>query len=172
MTLDLQFHRDVDLSPAQIWEGLTNPTILMKWFCPRPWKVIECEIDLRPGGVFRTVMQSPEGNNMPDNSWCFLAVEPQERLVWTNALGPGFRPKSQPNDENLGFFFVVDLRLSPICEVRTSYTAHVMHQNEASRQAHDEMGFQLGWGASLDQLVELCQESYSVRKLGSTGNRL
>jgi len=53
--LDLQFHRDVSLSSAQIWEGLTNPTILMEWFCPRPWKVVECEIDLTPDGIFRTV---------------------------------------------------------------------------------------------------------------------
>ena len=155
MTLDLRFHREVDLSPSQIWEGLTDPMILMKWFCPRPWKVVECEIDLRPGGIFRTVMQSPEGKNMPDNSWCFLAVEPQERLVWTNALAPGFRPKPQSDNENLGFFFVVDLRLAPLGQGRASYTAHVMHQNEASRQAHDDMGFQHGWGASLDQLVEL-----------------
>jgi uncharacterized protein YndB with AHSA1/START domain len=47
--LDLQFHREVSISPAQIWEGWTNPEALMKWFCPRPWKVIECDIDLRPG---------------------------------------------------------------------------------------------------------------------------
>lgn len=144
MDLDLRFHREVDISPSQIWEGLTNPMILMKWFCPRPWKVVECEIDLRPGGVFRTVMQSPEGKNMPDNSWCFLSVEPQDRLVWTNALAPGFRPKTQPDNENLEFFFVVDLRLAPLGQGRASYTAHVMHQNEASKQAHDEMGFQYG----------------------------
>lgn len=153
--LDLQFHRDVSLSPAQIWEGLTNPAILMKWFCPRPWKVVECEIDLKPGGTFRTVMQSPEGERTPDNNWCFLAVEPQQRLVWTNELSPGFRPKPQPKDENLGFFFVVDLRLSPLINGGTSYTANVMHQSEVTKQAHDDMGFQYGWGAALDQLVEL-----------------
>ena len=153
--LDLQFHRDVSLSPAQIWEGLTNPSILMNWFCPRPWKVVECEIDLQPGGIFRTVMQSPEGETMPDNAWCFLAIEAQRRLVWTNEFGAGFRPKTQPKEENLGFFFVVDLRLLPLKGGGTSYTANVMHQNEASRKAHDEMGFQHGWGASLDQLVEL-----------------
>ena len=155
--LDLQFHRDVSLSPAQIWEGLTNPSILMKWFCPRPWKVIECEIDLKPGGIFRTVMQSPEGERLPDNTWCFLAIEPQRRLVWTNELGPDFRPKPQPKHENLGFFFVVDLRLSPLNSGGTSYTANVMHQSEAAKQAHEDMGFQHGWGASLDQLVELIQ---------------
>lgn len=153
--LDLQFHRDVSLSPAQIWEGLTNPTILMKWFCPRPWKVVECEIDLTPGGIFRTVMQSPEGERMPDNKWCLLAIEPQRRLVWTNEFGPGFRPKPQPKDENLGFFFVVDLRLSPLISGGTSYSANVMHQSEATKQTHNDMGFQHGWGAALDQLVEL-----------------
>ena len=153
--LDLQFHREVNISPAQVWEGLTDPQILMKWFCPRPWKVVDCEIDLRPGGLFRTVMQSPKGENMPDNTWCLLAVEPQKRLVWTNAFGPGFRPKAQPQEESLGFFFVADLQLSLLDSGRTSYTANVMHQTESSRQAHDEMGFQQGWGASLDQLIEL-----------------
>lgn len=155
--LDLQFHRDVSLSPVQIWEGLTNPNILMKWFCPRPWKVIECEIDLKPGGIFRTVMQSPEGEKMPVNKWCFLAIEPQRRLVWTNELAPGFRPKPQPKDENIGFFFVVDLRLSPLINGGTSYSANVMHQSEATKQAHKDMGFHHGWSAALDQLVELTQ---------------
>lgn len=154
-TLDLQYHREVSLSAARIWEGWTNPTTLMKWFCPRPWKVVECEIDLRPGGIFRTVMQSPEGKNMPDNLGTFLTIEPQQRLVWTNALGPGFRPKPQPKDENLGFFFVVDLRLVPLANGGTSYTANVMHQDATSRQAHEDMGFQQGWGMALDQLVEL-----------------
>ena len=153
--LDLQFHREVSISPAQVWEGWTNPEILMKWFCPRPWKVVECEIDLRPGGIFRTVMQSPEGKRIPDSPGTFLAIDPGQRLVWTNALGPGFRPKPQPKDENLGFFFVVDLRLSLLSNGKTSYTAHVMHQDEASRQTHEDMGFQQGWGIALDQLVEL-----------------
>ena len=112
--LDLQFHREVSISPAQIWEGWTNPEILMKWFCPRPWKVVECDIDLRPGGIFRTVMQSPEGKKMPGNPGTFLAIDPGRRLVWTNALGPDFRPNPQPGKDNPGFFFVVDLRLEPL----------------------------------------------------------
>lgn len=157
--LDLQFQREVSISPAHIWDGWTNPTTLMKWFCPRPWKVVECEIDLQPGGLFRTVMQSPEGEKMPDNIGVFLVTEPEQRLVWTNALGPGFRPKPQPEDEHLGFFFVVDLRLVALPDGGTRYTAHVMHQDEASRQAHAAMGFEQGWGIALDQLVELSKPS-------------
>ncbi len=155
--LDLQFHRDVPISPADLWEGWTNPEVLMKWFCPRPWKVVDCEIDLRPGGIFRTVMQSPEGINMPDNLGTFLAVEPLKRLVWTNALGPDFRPKPKPEDEHLGFFFVVDLRFSPLPNGGAHYAAIVMHQDAAGRQSHADMGFEQGWGMALDQLVELKQ---------------
>ena len=153
--LDLQFQRNVSISPEQIWDGWTHPATLMEWFCPRPWKVVECDIDLRPGGIFRTVMQSPEGQRMPDSVGTFLAVEPPHRLVWTNALGPDFRLKPQPEDEQLGFFFVVDLRLERLPDGGTSYTARVMHQNETARQAHEAMGFQQGWGIALDQLIEL-----------------
>lgn len=147
--------RNVSVPPADIWRAWTTPDLLMQWFCPRPWKVIDCEIDLRPGGVFRTVMQSPEGQNMPAEKGTYLLVEPEKRLVWTNMLGPGFRPKPKPQDEQFGFFIVVDLRLEPLPDGGTHYCATVMHQDEAARQAHDAMGFDQGWGIALDQLVAL-----------------
>ena len=153
--LDLEIQRDVPVSPEALWKGWTDPATLVKWFCPRPWKVVECDIDLKPGGLFRTVMQSPEGENQPEGVGTYLAVEPNRRLVWTNALGPDFRLKPQPEDEQLGFFFVVDLRLERLPDGGTSYTARVMHQNETARQAHEAMGFQQGWGIALDQLIEL-----------------
>lgn len=153
--LDLTFERDVALTPEQIWDGWTNPETLMKWFCPRPWKVVDCQIDLKPGGIFQTTMQSPEGVNMPDNAGSFLLVEPCQRLVWTNLIGPGFRPAPRMADEQLGFSFVVDLRFERLSSGLTKYSAHVMHQDEQSRRTHEDMGFEQGWGIALDQLIEL-----------------
>lgn len=155
--LDLRFHRKIGIPPARVWEGWTDPATLMQWFCPRPWKVVECEIDLRPGGIFQTVMQSPEGETMPSSVGTYLLVEPQQRLVWTNALGPGFRPNPSPKDASTDFFFVVDLTLAALPDGGTSYTATVMHQDEAGRRAHEAMGFYEGWGIALDQLVELAR---------------
>lgn len=152
---DLRFQRDVPLSPEQLWDGWTKPDTLMRWFCPRPWKVIECDIDLRPGGLFRTVMQSPEGVNLPDNVGTYLAIEPPYRLVWTNALGPDFRPRAKLANDPLGFVFVVDLRFTPLPEGGTHYSALVMHEDEAGRLAHAALGFEQGWGMALDQLIEL-----------------
>lgn len=153
--LDLQLQRDVDVSVADVWRAWTTPEVLMKWFCPVPWKVVECEVDLRPGGQFRTVMQSPEGRNMPSDEGTYLVVTPEERLVWTNVLGAGFRPKPAGGDLQLGFPFVVDLTLAALPGGGTRYHARVMHADAAGRDAHAAMGFEQGWNIALDQLVAL-----------------
>ena len=41
---------------------------------------------MRPGGIFRTVMCSPEGDRNEGNG-CYLEVVPHRRLVWTAAPG-------------------------------------------------------------------------------------
>lgn len=155
--LDLQLQRDVDLPAAAIWRAWTTPALLLQWFCPKPWKVVECDVDLRPGGAFRTVMQSPEGQNMPANEGCYLLVEREQRLVWTNVLGPGFRPRTPEQHAHPQFAFVVDLQLLPLPSGGTRYSACVMHADQAGRDAHEAMGFAQGWGIALDQLVALMQ---------------
>lgn len=148
--LDLTFERKTLLTAAQIWRGWTDPETLMKWFCPKPWQVVECRIDLRAGGEFYTVMQSPEGQKFA-NHGCILVVEPNKRFVWTNAMGPGFRP--QKNDAD-GFAFTGQILLFEK-DHQTIYSATVFHSDEVGRNTHEKMGFQEGWGKAFDQLVEL-----------------
>src|SRR5262245_26883143 len=83
--LDLVLERVVDVAPELVWAAWTEPEHLKKWFTPDPWQTVDCEIDLRPGGIFRTVMRSPEGKNFP-NVGCYLEVVPNQKLVWTGAL--------------------------------------------------------------------------------------
>jgi len=83
--LDLSFERLVSVNRQLIWRAWTEPEFLMKWFCPRPWKTIQCEIDLQSGGKFETTMQSPEGHKV-HNQACYLAIVPFEKIIWTNAL--------------------------------------------------------------------------------------
>src|SRR5262249_31712101 len=82
---DLVLERVVDVPPQLVWKAWTQPEHLVKWFAPKPWTTVDCEIDLRPGGIFRTVMRSPEGVDHPGTG-CYLEVTPNERLVWTDAL--------------------------------------------------------------------------------------
>lgn len=142
--LDLVLERSIDVPPALVWEAWTTPEHLKHWFVPKPWTVTDCEIDLRPGGIFRTVMRSPEGQEFP-NLGCYLEVVPKERLVFTDALLPGFRPSEKP-------FFTAILRLAPN-GTGTQYTAIAIHRDEAGRKQHEDMGFHDGWGTVVDQMV-------------------
>ena len=152
---DLVFEREVDLPKELIWQAWTRPELIQQWFTPAPWQTVGCEIDLRPGGLFYTVMRSPEGQDFP-NTGCFLEVVENQRLVWTSALGPGFRPVPAVPGESAtcDFAFTVILTLAPQ-GTGTRYTALVLHRDEADRQKHDAMGFQDGWGKAFDHLVAL-----------------
>ena len=70
---DLVLERVVDVPPELVWAAWTQPEHLKNWFTPAPWKTIDAEIDLRPGGIFRTTMLSPEGQQFP-NVGCYLEV--------------------------------------------------------------------------------------------------
>jgi uncharacterized protein YndB with AHSA1/START domain len=151
--LDLLLVREVDVPAHLLWRALTTPELLMQWFCPRPWKTVECGIDLRPGGIFRTVMESPEGVRMDEGAGCYLEVVQNERLVWTTALGPGFRP-TVPPPVDCGFLFTAVITLEAM-GARTTYSALAIHMNPEDRARHEAMGFFDGWGTALDQLVEV-----------------
>lgn len=151
--LDLVLERVVPVPPERVWRAWTEPERLKQWFCPRPWRTTDCEIELQPGGLFRTVMTSPDGHEMPANSGCFLEVVPNERLVWTGALGPGFRPNSFGDDVPV---FTAIIQLEPV-DGGTKYTAIAMHREPAGARKHEAMGFHQGWGKALEQLVEVAR---------------
>lgn len=153
-SLDLILERIVEVSPERIWQAWTQPELLKKWFTPAPWKTVECEIDLCTGGLFRTLMRSPDGQDFP-GAGCYLEVIENKKLVWSNALLPGFRPAILGPDE---FYFTAVISLDAHPQ-GTKYTATVIHGDEASCKKHNEMGFHEGWGAALDQLVTLLKKS-------------
>ncbi|MCB9746500.1 MAG: SRPBCC family protein [Alphaproteobacteria bacterium] len=146
--LDLVLERLVPVSPAKVWRAWTEPEALKQWFTPRPWTTPEVEVDVRPGGIFRTVMQGPNGERV-DSAGCYLEVVPERRLAWTDALKPGYRPSGQP-------FFTAVLTLTPEGE-GTRYHVVAKHASPEAAQQHADMGFHHGWGAALDQLVALAQ---------------
>jgi uncharacterized protein YndB with AHSA1/START domain len=157
--LDLKLERIVPVSRALVWRAWTEPEHLMKWFCPKPWMTTECDMDLRPGGKFYTAMRGPNGEYHA-NTGCFLEVWPMERLTFTSALETGFRPLPRTlgatgDCTDLSFTAFVDFADAP--GGGTKYTAVAAHNDEAGRKAHDEMGFEHGWGAALDQLVAAIQ---------------
>lgn len=143
--LDLVLERVVDVRPELVWKAWTEPEHLKQWFTPQPWETVDCQIDLRPGGVFSTTMRSPDGETLPPDPGCYLEVVKNRKLVFTDALAPGYRPKGEA-------FMTAMILLEPD-GAGTRYTAIAMHTDQDGKRKHEEMRFLDGWGTALDQLV-------------------
>jgi len=152
--LDLTLTRVIDAPRDLVWEAWTNPEHLKSWWAPAPLTTPECEMDVRPGGVFRTLMRQPDGTEYPGTG-IFLEVVEHERIVFTDALLPGWRPSESP-------FMTVIITLEDQ-DGGTRYTARVLHKDDADRARHEGMGFQDGWGTCIAQLAALAERLKAAR---------
>ena len=157
-TLDLVLDREVDVPPELVWEAWTDQESIGEWFCPRPWGISECRLDLRPGGEMYFVMRSPAGEEFP-NLGCYLELVENRKLVWTSALKPGYRPVDAPGEQDLLFTAVV--MMEPTAK-GTRYIAIAIHQNPEGKVKHEQMGFHEGWSTVLDQLVEHVKQKHNL----------
>jgi len=151
----LVLERLLKARPENVWRCWAEPELAKQWFAPKPVETTVYEIDLRPGGAFRTVMVIPDHGEMAGDPGCVLVAEPARRLVWTNALGPEFVPNvigSGPVD----FAFSADIRMTPEAG-GCRYVATVRHATAEAMKKHEEMGFHDGWGAATAQLEALAR---------------
>lgn len=147
----LMLSRILPVPRALVWRAWTEPDRLMQWFCPRPYRVDDCTLDLRPGGRFHTHMVGP-GDWSCDNEGSYLEVVAGERLTFTDLLHADWTPAPAAG---LGFTASVVLEDAP--GGGTRYTACARHADDAGRARHAAMGFHEGWGTATDQLVQALQ---------------
>jgi uncharacterized protein YndB with AHSA1/START domain len=136
----------IDASPEKLYRAWTEPELLKKWYCPRPWTVSSAQLDVRPGGTNLVIMRSPEGQECP-NLGVYLEVVKNERLVFTDAFVQPWVPSEKA-------FFVVTITFEAHGS-KTKYSARVQHWSVADREEHEKMGFHDGWAKATDQLIEL-----------------
>lgn len=143
---ELTISRWIEASPARIWQAWSRTEYLAQWWIPAPIECRVIKLDLRPGGGFETRMRQGDEAFQPHVEACFLDVVPESRLVFTTQLAEGWRPI----DTWLALTAIITLEDQ---EGGTRYSARVLHKNAADSRKHDEMGFQEGWGATIDQLA-------------------
>ncbi|MDR2336334.1 MAG: SRPBCC family protein [Burkholderiaceae bacterium] len=145
---DLVLTRLLDAPADKLYRCWTEPALLVKWFVPAPWSVARAEVDVRPGGRCLIVMQSPEGQEIP-NDGVYLEAVPGRRLVFTDAYRAGWVPSDKP-------FMTAIVTFEPEGQ-GTRYTAIARHWNEQDRKTHEDMGFHTGWGICAEQLERLAR---------------
>jgi uncharacterized protein YndB with AHSA1/START domain len=147
---ELSIMRHIAAPRAAVWRCWTEPELLKQWYCPKPWKVTEADLDLRAGGRMNTVMEGPNGEKHA-NKGVFLEIVPMMRLIFTDAFTEGFMPAGKP-------FIVGFVHLSDGAGDGTAMHWGARHWSAEDKAKHEAMGFQDGWTACGVQLDELARQ--------------
>ncbi len=125
-----------------MWEALTRPEHVRRWYGPRRMTVTVCEIDLRVGGAYRFVLRDAEGNESGFSGVYREIVHP-ERLVQTWAWD------GMPDHGTLETATLEEH------EGGTRLTTHALFQAREDLAGWTASGGPAGMNETLDRLVEL-----------------
>jgi uncharacterized protein YndB with AHSA1/START domain len=145
---DFVLERLIDAPRHLVWEALTKPEHLKQWYMPRQWGAVSaCEMDVRPGGVFRVDI-AVAGGPVVSNLGCFLDAVPMERLSWTSMLFPGYRPAVF---DDIPITAIITMEAAG---AGTRYVFTALHRDEADFENNRTSGWQQGTEIVVDQFVE------------------
>jgi uncharacterized protein YndB with AHSA1/START domain len=130
--------RRIKAPPAKVYAAWTQPEQIARWWGPDAGPVLSAETDVRPGGRFRVVFRTRDGEEH-DSRGVYREVEPQRRLVFT------WQWASMPERESL-----VTVELREIPEGTELTLTHAQFDDEATRDSHRS-----GWSGALDKLEKL-----------------
>jgi uncharacterized protein YndB with AHSA1/START domain len=81
---ELTVRRRFAAPPARIFAALTEPDLLRQWMSAAGRDLVECQVDLRPGGSYRYVFRSSKGRTFGMYG-SYREVVPGRLLVHTEA---------------------------------------------------------------------------------------
>jgi uncharacterized protein YndB with AHSA1/START domain len=76
--------RAFDAPADLVFDALTQPELLRRWYAPTEWSLTDCQIDLRVGGAFRFVLRRPDGRVIVQLG-VYREINPPIRLVNTES---------------------------------------------------------------------------------------
>lgn len=124
-----------------VFDAFSKPELLKRWFGPRGWSLVVCEVDLRVGGGFRFVLRGPEGRDMGMRG-VYRAIVPPERSVHMESFD------DYPGESQVTSVFVEQ-------DGTTTLTATVVYPSKEVRDAVIHSGMEDGAAESYDRLAEL-----------------
>jgi uncharacterized protein YndB with AHSA1/START domain len=137
---ELVVTRLFDAPPHMVFKAWAEPELFRRWWVPKGAGItlLSCEMDVRTGGKYRLEFAAGESDRMAFYGK-YLAVVPDERIVWTN------------EEEDEGAVTSVTF------EDQGGKTLLTFHELYPSKEALDEAmtGAAAGLPTQLDQLDEL-----------------
>ena len=133
--------RVFDAPRRLVFDALTKPELLERWYGPEGWSLVVCEIDLRVGGAWRFVNRHPRGEAAFHGE--YLELDPPGRIVFTEIFED--------------FPDMVSVVTSELTEEAglTRLTATVRYPSKEVRDMVVGSGMSQGAGVSYDRLEDL-----------------
>ena len=148
--------RSFDAPREQVFAAFTQLEHLQRWMGPKGFEMVDCKVDLRPGGVFHYGMRAAGGATMW-GQWTFREITAPERLVvvvqFSDADGGVTRHPMAPS------WPLSTLSTSTFVEHdgKTLLTLkwQALDATEAEEQVFNasHAGMAQGWGGTMDQLA-------------------
>lgn len=132
--------RVLDAPQDLVWACWTEPEHFAAWFGPEHFHtpVESVEIDLRPGGVFKSTMVGPDGTAHPGNG-TLVEVSPKERFSFTEEDID--HPMMDRQYTVISFNDLGDGRTELVIDVTMTCVDELIPMAQS------------GWGSTLDKLV-------------------
>jgi len=123
-----------------VYDALTKPELLKRWFGPRGWSLDVCEVDLRVGGAWRFVLHGPNGAKMGMYG-VYRELARPDRTVHTESMDdyPG---------ESLVTCDLVEH------DGKTTLTGTVLYESQLIRDLVVKSGMEHGAAETYDKLAE------------------
>jgi uncharacterized protein YndB with AHSA1/START domain len=137
---ELLITRVFDAPRSLVFKAWTEPERIKQWWGPRGAVTLSCEMDFRPGGLWRTRSKASDGREYVSRSVFREIVEP-ERLVFTYAWEDA---EGKPKHETLVTITFVEQNRKTVLTFQQG-----VFESVTSRDAHEE-----GWREFFDLLSE------------------
>jgi uncharacterized protein YndB with AHSA1/START domain len=137
--------RVYDAPRPVVWDAMTDPAHVVKWWGGPGFTNPVCEMDVRPGGLWNHVMRFPDGYELHMH-FVFVLVDAPRSLAWRH-VDHGKRKDGPPTSETT-------VTLEAVSDDRTRYTMVARFGTVADRDAAVAMGVTKPIEASNERLTE------------------
>jgi uncharacterized protein YndB with AHSA1/START domain len=129
---EVRLTRVFDAPRTMVYDALTKPELLRRWFGPHGYSLVVCEVDLRVGGRWRFVLKGPDGSTMGMGG-VYVALTPPDGSIHTEAFDdfPGEARVTTVLTEDNGKTTLEATSLAPSKEIRDAVIASGMEHGAA-----------------------------------------
>ena len=136
--------RVFDAPRELVFDAFSKPELMKRWFGPRGFNLVVCNIDLRVGGGFRFVLRGPDGKDMGMRG-VYKEIARPERTVHMESFD------DYPGESQVTAVFTEE-------NGKTTLNATVQYPSKEVRDIVLQTGMEHGAAESYDRLAELLAE--------------